>query len=353
MKYIVQFLSVMFVTASVTADPKFYFPPEGPDWETTRPAEAGWNAEKLQLALDYAGRNQSTGVVILWKGRILAEQYWKLSGKNSAKFNQRLVGRDASGHGIEDIASCQKSIASVLIGIAQEKRLLNLDDPVNKHISPGWSRATRAQEDAITIRHLLTMTSGLSSRLQYVTQPGKRWAYNTAAYARTMDIVESVSRMKRNEVTREWLTAAIGMSDSRWVPRGQLGVQAGNAFGFATTAKDLARFGLLMLANGKWNEKQVFQDQKYSLAATTSSQRLNPHYGYLWWVSRNRFDATASVRPATGPTEMYAAKGALNRRCFVVPARQLVVTRLGDQPADGKSFDVRFWKLLMDAAPKQ
>jgi hypothetical protein len=50
---------------------------------------------------------------------------------------------------------------------------------------------------------------------------------------------------------------------------------------------------------------------------------------------------------------MISASGALNRRCFVVPSLQLVLTRLGDAPTAGKKFDRRFWELLAEAAPAQ
>ena len=57
-------------------------------------------------------------------------------------------------------------------------------------------------------------------------------------------------------------------------------------------------------------------------------------------------------RVATAPKDMFSANGALNRRCFIVPSLQLVVTRLGDQPtAKNNGFDRQLWKLIMEASP--
>ena len=60
-----------------------------------------------------------------------------------------------------------------------------------------------------------------------------------------------------------------------------------------------------------------------------------------------------SIVRAKAPREMFSANGALNRRCFVVPSMQLVVTRLGDNPRDGQVFDRQFWRLLIEAAPAE
>ena len=350
------FRDLMAVTACIlsvgssveSAEKKLYFPPADGEWATVKPADAGWDRDKLQKALNYAGENQSSGVVILYRGRILAEQYWKVKGARSAKYRQRIVGRDKAGRSIEDVASAQKSVASVLVGIAQNKGLLKIGDPVDKYLGPGWSKATREQEKAITIRHLITMSSGLTDRGKFEAKAGTKWRYNTWAYAKSMDVVAKAAGMDRNKLTREWLTKPLGMADSKWVRRGSPLVQAVNAYGFATTARDLARFGLMALAGGKWGKQTILSDPKYLRASTTSSQKMNPFYGYLWWVNRNAF-VPKTRRLPTAPIDMYSANGALNRRCFVVPSLQLVVTRLGDRPDAGRRFDRQFWKLLIDA----
>jgi hypothetical protein len=95
-------------------------------------------------------------------------------------------------------------------------------------------------------------------------------------------------------------------------------------------------------------------DQKYLKKSTRPSQRLNPAYGFLWWVNGQKFAlrGTRNVRGplnAEAPQDLFAALGALGRKCYVVPSLDLVVTRLGDDP--GQSFDQEFWKRLMKAAP--
>ncbi len=67
--------AVVFVVAAVHAD---YFPALDGDWEPIAPAEAWWGTDKVLEALDCAGESDSSGVVILLKGKILAEKCWEL-----------------------------------------------------------------------------------------------------------------------------------------------------------------------------------------------------------------------------------------------------------------------------------
>ena len=129
-----------------------------------------------------------------------------------------------------------------------------------------------------------------------------------------------------------------------------------NRHGFVTSARDLGRFGLLILAEGKWNQTQVLKDSGYLSAMIHPSQKLNPSYGYLWWLNgqsqiirAGRGRQRGSLLPAA-PEDLVAGLGALGRKVYVVPSQHLVVTRLGDAP--GAKFDEQFWKRLMAAAPK-
>jgi CubicO group peptidase (beta-lactamase class C family) len=74
-------------------------------------------------------------------------------------------------------------------------------------LGAGWSRATPAQEKAITIRHLITMTSGLSDRGVFEHKPDTKWRYNTPIYARSVDVVVAVYRtgLLRNWVSERFL----------------------------------------------------------------------------------------------------------------------------------------------------
>ncbi len=338
---------------------QFYFP-TSTEWKTVEPSAVGWNPDALKSAVAFAMSRKSSGVVILHRGRILAEEHAAVE-KPSIRYRGMLHGKDADGHVIEDVASIQKSIASILVGIAQEKELLKLTDPVNKHLDVGWSNATTEQEGQITIRHLVSMSTGLTDRLQYSDPPGTEWRYNSNAYCLCVRAVAAASGMTPNELTRTWLTEPLGMSDSRWVERrlSRISPPETNKLGFATTARDVARFGLLVLANGKWNGATVLADQHYLRAALSPSQKMNPAYGYLWWLNGQEATLPGLRRSrgplnAAAPDDLVAALGALGRKCYIVPSLNLVVVRLGDNPEviGQEKFDVEFWRQLIKAAPK-
>ena len=113
-----------------------------------------------------------------------------------------------------------------------------------------------------------------------------------------------------------------------------------------------------MLAKGKWGDQIILSDRDYLREATRPSQQLNPSYGYLWWLNGQRRTGLTGRRASgtlidTAPKDLYAAQGALGRKCYVVPSAQLVVVRIGDDPevAGQPRFASEFWRLLKQAAP--
>ena len=137
-------------TTTTTAPlPPPYFP--SGTWEAIDSGAAGWDAARLEVMLVFAGEQTSKSVVLLLDGRILAERYYGVA----PDFRR-------------EIASCQKSVVSVLVGQAEAQELVSLDAPVASYLGSGWSNADASAEAQITIRHLLSMTSGLDAELRAV-----------------------------------------------------------------------------------------------------------------------------------------------------------------------------------------
>ena len=325
--------------------------------ETVAPEDVGWSSEGLELALQYAREQRSSGLVVVVGDRVIAERYWEVPEADGSRYSNLAVDATADGRAIEDVASVQKSMVSFLVGVARGKGLLDLDAPVSQYLGVGWSKAEPEAEKAILVRHVMSMSSGLDQRHEYETAAGEKWMYNTNVYSRTCEILEAVSGKGLNDVTAEWLTKPIGMSDTGWGPRPWIpeGADA-NRIGLRTTARDLARFGVLMLAGGEWNGEDVLGDSSYLETSLLPSQEMNPAYGLLWWLNRlpvgrsmrgeEVVDATTLIPSA--PPDLYAAQGALGRKLYVVPSLDLVVTRLGDQPE--AEFNEELWKRLIAAA---
>lgn len=321
-----------------------FFPNSDQDWERLTPAAAKWDEVALKSTLKYVSEQKSSALVILWRGRIVAEQYWDLDG--SRKYQTMVYGEDERGHALEDVASVQKSLAAVLLGIALDKELVELTDSVTKHLGSGWSNAPVLAEAEITLEHLISMSSGLSDQLEFRSKPERKWKYNTNAYSRIVNVLESAAGLNRNELTEQWLSP-LQMKNSVWkVRRFAKSDPKTNRHGWVTSARDLARLGLLVSANGDWKDRAVIQDKDYVRHMLQSSQRLNPSYGYLWWLNGQSHALRAGRRRAgplnpNAPEDMVAGLGALGRKLYVVPSFQLVIVRLGEEPEAG--FDRKFW----------
>jgi len=337
-----------------------YFPPTGQDaWETVDPRSLGWDPTKLEDLFTYAEEHNSAGLVVLYRGRILAERYWKGAGPHTAG----------------DVASVQKSVTSFLTGIARQEKLVDVEATVSSYLGQGWSNAPPEAESRITLRHLLTMTSGLNDNLEFEADAGAAWYYNTAAYHLVKAVVERASGRTFAEYSAEKLFGPIGMSDSSWRERPAMpaplgararaaGEQAKPLAGLVASTRDLARFGLLMQAGGSWAGRALLSDRDYLKQSLSSSQQLNPSYGFLWWLNgkqsyvlpgRGRSGSGPLIPPA--PADVFCALGAGDKKVYVASSIGLVVARHGESAAVARSealssFDSELWQRVMAAAPR-
>jgi CubicO group peptidase (beta-lactamase class C family) len=345
----------VFSTVAQGAD--LYFPPVDGPWKTVAPSAAGFDGAGLDAAGAYAESEHSSALLILDRGRIVYEKHWPIaadSSHSSGAYQRMLQGQSDDGQSIEDVASVQKSVVSFLAGIAVTQGKLSLDERVSAYLKPGWSKATTQQEDAITVRHLMTMTSGLTDALTYKEPAGTAWRYNTGAYSQMCKVLEAVFGKDLNALTSELLTDRIGMADSRWTPRPTRRTEASNSIGFTTSARDLARFGIMILAGGRWDGEELGVSPQYLKAMLSSSQKLNPAYGLLWWLNGQAYSLAPGTRGRrdgsllrTAPSDLVAARGALGRSVSVSPSTGLIVVRTGNQPS--RTFDVELWRLIMKA----
>jgi CubicO group peptidase (beta-lactamase class C family) len=139
-----------------------------------------------------------------------------------------------------------------------------------------------------------------------------------------------VTGREMREVMAERVFAPIGIEGPSWDLQGGgagfIGPHTNAHTGIHVSARELAHFGYLMLRGGRWREAQIVPDWWVALA-TRSSQTLNPHYGFTWWVNE-----TGTLWPRL-PTDAFAAMGYRSNRCYVVPSLDLVVARTGSGPA--------------------
>lgn len=151
------------------------------------------------------------------------------------------------------------------------------------------------------------------------------------------------------------------MTSGRWQPRFGHDPNGRPLQGLRLTPRDLARFGLLALADGHWGARRVVPEA-YVGSALASSQRMNPSYGLLWWLNGKASHQLPGLapRPIAGPIipsappDTVAALGAGDQKIYVVPSLRLVVVRQGYRAsAPGElEFDEEWWRVLRRAAPR-
>lgn len=319
-------VTLLVIPRHIVADSsRLYFPTATSEWETISLEKAGINSEKLQEVIAYAKKQNSTGLIMLYEGRILAEQNWKIEVNEGDWYQNLLIETTSDGRAIEDVASVQKSIISYIAMVASEKGKLDVDRAVSSYIGTGWSRALLSQENEITVRHLLSMSSGLTNTLGFEAPPGTIWKYNTRAYSKMVPVLEDATGMEISTLTTDWLTRPTGMHDSRWIQRLWINdSHDANEIGFATSARDLAKFGLLILANGTWDGHAIIKKTKFLFEAFEPSQNLNPNYGFLWWLNRNNLSPYI-------PRDAIFALGHFNRIVLIIPSKRFVAVRIGNK----------------------
>ena len=167
--------------------------------------------------------------------------------------------------------------------------------------------------------------------LQYKADAGSQWYYHNAPYTLLEYVVSNAAGENYNEFTDLNIESKIGMNGS-WIPLGDNNV-------YWSTPRDAARFGLLLLNKGKWSDNQIMSDMDYYDAMTTSSQSLNPSYGYCNWLNGKpsiifpglptSFNVPLSIN---APSDLFAAMGKNGQFIDVVPGRKIVVIRMGEAP---------------------
>ncbi|HLP05918.1 MAG TPA: serine hydrolase [Paludibacter sp.] len=297
-----------------------YFPPVGESkWETMPISDLGWNTDAVQALKDYLKAKNTKSFMVLVDGRIVLEEYMN-GHTSSASWQWNSAG---------------KTLVASSVLIARKEGLLNIDDKVSKYLGTGWTSEPLDKENLITPRHLLTMTSGLDdskelvvkANLIYVADAGTRWAYANV-FQKLMDVVASASNKQFESYFNDKLKDRIGM-EGYW--------NNGPVFKiYHSNTRTMARFGLLALNKGKWMNEQVL-DESFFNECVTSSQGMNPSYGYLWWLNgKSSFMVPGSQEVFEGnlipnaPSDMFAAMGAGDQRIYVVPSRRMVIVRMGD-----------------------
>jgi CubicO group peptidase (beta-lactamase class C family) len=312
-----------------------YFPPvTGNQWDTLSPARFGYCNDRIDSLYELLDQQNSKAFILIKDGKIVLEKYFD-------KFTQ-----DSLWYW----ASAGKTLTAAVVGVLEGQGKLQLTDKTHQYLGKGWTSLTQIQEDSITVRHQLTMTTGLDdapanadctspSCLKYKAAVGTRWAYHNAPYTLLDQVISAASGKTLNQVIFSEFTGATGLKVAY--------IKVGDNNVAFSTPRNFARFGVLLLNGGKWGSKQIIPSN-YFAAMTASSQSLNPSYGYLTWLNgkdkfmipQSQFKFNGDCMPG-GPSDLIMALGKDGQQIMVSPSENLVWIRMGESP-DTKNPLVNF-----------
>lgn len=316
-------------------------PGRGP-WKTGSPEAHGLSSEALDRAAEaLAAEGERQGLVVIRNGVLVYERYWR-NDYHLASPDWRNVS-----------FSSGKSWGSTMVGRAYTQGLLQLDDLAARYHPP----ATSGLNPDVTIRHLLTMTSGGTLNVKPSSRPPRRlddprppgpgveytrekigekgsppgygvsipagsaFYYDGAAADHLADVVAAATGTSSHRFMMEQVVSPLGCENFNYQPEG-VDRNDNVRFGGSITlsCRDMARLGQLYLNGGRWAGEQLIDAGYVAQAATPSP--LNSSYGFLWWLN-------AAGRVPAAPRSMYFAAGARGQFCFVLPDQDMVIATMG------------------------
>lgn len=235
---------------------------DGADWSATSPEEQGMDSTLLRAGLTKLGNNASSfSALVIRHDRLVAERYYHGSGAQRSN----------------NVHSVSKSILQALVHIAVAKGYIgSLDDPVADYLPEYFGNAS-PEKKKITIRHMLTMRSGLdwaedSTESQVekasnwvqtilgrplVSVPGTTYNYSTGNTHVVSAVLQKATRMSTCQFAHQYLFEPMGITAEHW-GRDPQSIFSGG-YNVYLTPREMAKFGLLYLHDGKWAANRLCQ----------------------------------------------------------------------------------------------
>jgi len=251
-------------------------------------------------------------VLVARGGKLVFERYFKGSDEIHGS---RVENITFDADTLHNVKSVSKSVASLAVGIAIDRGLIrSINEPIFSFF-PELSDLRSPEKDRIQLLHALTMSMGLgwveaipsnegnndeqrmhtaSDPCRYVlglpvtTPPGQEFFYNTGALTLVSAIIRKATGRPLDEFAREALFEPLGITRVEWI-RVKGDTDAGG--GLRLRPRDMAKIGQLVLAGGRWNDRQIVSKAWIETSTASKLKATDTQsYGYLWWLGRSRLN---------------------------------------------------------------
>lgn len=285
-----------------------------------------------------AERNETVALLVLHNDSVVYEKYFEAHHKDA----------------VSNSFSMAKSVIGMLIGCALQDQLIpSIDEPIG-HYLPEYADTPFNQ---ITIRHLLTMSSGLDFKESYgsllgwpakayygndvnatVMQPVLKFAPGTVQEYKGGDtqllgrILEKVTHERVADYGARRLWQPLGAEHEAYWSLDEKGMEKVSCCLYAT-ARDFARFASLYMHHGQWNGQQLL-DSAYVAQSLEPALLKGPEgqpksdYGFQWW------------RMQHNGKKVFYMRGIRGQYVLAIPEEQLLVVRLGHKREEKKGSDL-------------
>lgn len=296
----------------------------GPDARFPKAAAQGINADLLDRA--YADARVTPGIrslLVQRHGVLVAEEYFNGCAADS----------------LEQVWSVTKSVMAILAGIALDRGELKSLDQTLAEFLPPLVDSLPADKGLITVRQLLTMTSGLQwhemdgggeygrwvkspDMIQYVVDlpwasaPGEAFLYNTGGSHLVSVVLTEATGMPTLDFAQRYLLGPLGVASGSWW-QDERGYYTGG-MGLHLRPLDMMKLGEFFLREGMWGNARVVsqawvRESTAPFISTHNAVPFGPQYGYSWWVGRGQ------------GRDLYFANGYAGQFIVVAPALDLVI----------------------------
>ena len=309
-----------------------YMQPEkvGDGWETASLIETDIDSKKIDAMMHaiLGGNDKNIHSILLIKnGKLVFEEYFY--GYNRDRLHY--------------LASVSKSITSILIGIAIDRKLTaNVSTKAYEFFPEYTGTKWIDQKYPITLQHILTMAAGLEweatrysrrdprhtthqmyasgNPIEFVLQrnmieaPGEKFYYNSGLTILLGRIVKNTSGLTIDKFAEQYLFTPLGISDYRWDKFQDGNIQTDG--GLSLRPRDMAKIGYMVMKNGNWKDRQIVPEEWIIESTKKHIDALGIGYGYQWWLGQT---------PINNQTvKVLFASGHGGQKIFILPDLDLV-----------------------------
>ncbi len=313
--------------------------------ERAAPRQAGVSEAALAHLLDRAQRDQIQlhSLMVVRHGKVAAECWWKP------------YGPDIPHH----LYSFSKSVTALAVGMAMDEGLLTLEDKVADFFPEKITPRADSRIHTLTVRHLLTMSSGINFNEVFIVaegdwmhkflnasfsfSPGEKFHYNSLNTYMLSAILSAVTGLGLVDYLTPRLFEPLGIADVRW-DKCPYGIETGG-WGLYLRTEDMAKFALLCLREGVWQGRRLVSaawvreatTHQFDNASTSLGEVDSRHntagYGYQFWLC-----------PTPG---VYRADGAFGQYAVIWPEKDLVIAVTSGQGPQDAVLDL-IWDTLIE-----